>query len=121
MKYVLGVDRSYPTEDLFKIPDTNFHSLYFTIKMELLLLMFKVIHNKIKHNYDLLQKCDQHQYGTRQRSDYIVQHFKTDRRNQNIFHKGLIEFNNLPVSIKNLTSFAEFKFKLQVHLCSSTQ
>lgn len=113
IKYVMGVHWRHPSENLFK---NGFKSILLIIEEELLVLIYKIVNNLIKHNYELTQIKSIHTHNTRRRSHYTVQFFSSNISDQNIFYKGLIEFNKLPSNIKNANNICIFKKTLFEYL-----
>ncbi len=87
---------------------------------ELLLLIFKVINNLIRNNYDIVQLGSIHSYETRRRSLYNIEFFSSEVCNQNIYYKGFTEYNKLPSSLRNIENFTLFKSELNKYLKSKS-
>lgn len=54
-----------------------------------------------------------HEYPTRSRTDFRVECKRDSKSSNSLFHRGLIQFNALPVNIKNERSEGIFKEKLR--------
>jgi hypothetical protein len=109
LKYVMNVHWRFPTEKLF---EENFKSLPYILKEELLIIIYKIVNNLIKHNYEPVQLNDLHSYQTRRRSHYNVQYFKSKMSDHNVFYKGMTEFNKLPSAVRNVNDLFRFKKQL---------
>lgn len=114
LKFILHVPVRYPTVLLFK----EFTSLDIIIERELLLLIFKIIHNLIKHDFTLVRVADTHQHNTRRQSYFKINFFSTNASNNNVLYRGLNKFNSLPPLIKHQESFVLFKKNLVEYLRS---
>ena len=65
-------------------------------------------------NIKLIQNV--HEYNTRTCNNFYVSTVKTTAAQNNIFHKGLVEYNNLPNIIKNSESLSIFKSKCRQYV-----
>ncbi len=113
LKYVLNVHWRHPTQTLF---ENEFKSLPLVIEYELLVLIYKILNNTIKHNFIIKQIKSLHEYNTRRRSNYNINFFSSDMCMQNVLYKGLNIYNKLPAEIKELNSLRNFKNKLIEYL-----
>ncbi len=88
----------------------------YVVTEELLILIFKVINDLIKNNYDAVQLHSTHSYGTRRGSQYNIEFFSTEICHQNIYYKGFSEYNKLPSYLRHCDSLKLFKFELNKYL-----
>ncbi len=86
------------------------------MKQELLILIYKIVNNLIKHNCDLKQIKSLHAYETRRRSDFNVNFFQSAMCEHNVIYKGINEFNKLSSDVKNSNTVKLFKKNLVLHL-----
>lgn len=88
--------------------------------MHTMIFIYKIV-NDLLPNYlrdQITFVSEIHQYSTRQAHNiYVDTTTKTSSMNS-LFHSGLIQFNILNSDIKNSTSVAMFKIKLQKYLRS---
>ncbi len=103
----------FPTEKLFLL---HFKSLPFIVEEELLVLIFKIINNLLKHNYIPTQLHSLHTYDTRRRSHYNIEFFNSELRKQNVYFRGFQEFNKLPSAFRNETNIKKFKDIIKEYL-----
>ena len=112
IKNILKVSKFHPSKKLFV---NGFKSLNFIKKEQLLILIYKITNNLIKHNFNLVHVGSLHEYQTRRRSHHNIDFFQSDIRCQNILYKGLSDFNELPRHIKNESTISKFKTSLRQH------
>lgn len=113
LKYIMNVHWRHPSQDLFM---NEFKSLSFINKQELLILIYKIINNLIKHNFELKQMKSIHGHSTRRKSNFVIEHFSSHMSEYNVLYKGLNEFNKLPKDLKNIKTVKNFKKQLYEHL-----
>lgn len=113
LKYVTNVHWRHPTENLFQ---NDFKSLPYLIDHELLVLMYKIINNLIKHNFDLKQIKSFHDHNTRRKTNFNINFFSSEMCEHNVLYKGLNVYNNLPTDIKSAKTIENFKKCLKNHL-----
>lgn len=85
-------------------------------KYNILILVFKISHSLLLNNVDLRLIGDVHSYNTRQRNQFYVQNYQTRYGFANIFTRGLIEYNNLDPSLRNIHSIGRFKRNLKSYM-----
>ncbi len=83
IKYIFNVHRMFPSSKLFL---NDFRSLRYIIKEQLILFIYKITHNHIKHNYILIRRNAIHNYSTRGCDEYEIEFFHTDMRYNNVMH-----------------------------------
>ena len=82
-------------------------------------LIYKIKNEMIRHNIDLPTFSNIHGYTTRGRNDFVIPRARMNILYNSIFVKGLAEYNQLPIMVKNAENFLRFKQKLRTHLLSS--
>lgn len=113
IKTIHGYPLRYPTHLLYTNQYISFDNL---CKRELYLIAFKIVNNKIKHNFILNRNIDFHNYNTRNKSNFYVSLFKTDKQKNNCLYNCLQAFNNLPSDIKEIQSINVFKKRITMFL-----
>ena len=113
LKYVLNVHWRHSTEELFR---NEFNSLPYLMNYELLLLIFKITHNLIKHNFDIKKLKSVHSHNTRRKSNFDIKFFSSYQLSNNVLYKGLNIYNKLPENVKNINCISKFKKALQDYL-----
>ena len=105
IKFILNLPIRTPSNSLFHC--------YLSIKninyRELLLVAFKIIRGLIRHNYQLVQVQDTHNYPTRRQSHYRNEFFRTNVSDNNVLYRCLELFNKLPRELRYENSFSKFK------------
>lgn len=118
LKYIYNLPKRYPTHDLFtKFKETP--SLLTLAKIEDHILINKLVNNKLKHNLEIQQISQQHRYGHRRRSHFVVSFFNTNIGEKNILHRGLRAYNALPSEIRNETNIIKFKKIIKNHIVNN--
>lgn len=112
LKHILKVSILFPTSSLYQF----FVSFDQITEKELILLVFKIKNNLIKHNFELQAASTSHAHYTRRTSHYRVPFYTTNIRNSDILYRGVKLFNSLPSILKNETRMGVFKKKLLLHL-----
>lgn len=112
LKFILQVPILYPTSLLFE----KFISLDIVIDRELLILIYKIVNNLIKHNFVLIRVADSHNHNTRRQSYFRINFFSTNASNNNVLYRGLNKFNSLPQGIKHEENIVTFKKKVTNYL-----
>ena len=64
---------------------------------------------------DLVYVGDIHSYKTRSRGNFYVRTVTTAYGQNNLFHKGLIEFDKLPLDVKNSPSLKVFRSSCRLY------
>lgn len=111
LKYIIHVPIRYPTKDLFE----EFTSFSTIIKKELIVLIYKIIHNQVKHSFEPVRNTDLHKYNMRRKSHFAIELFAKAGKN-NVLNRGLALFNELPSELKSLDCIARFKSATLEHL-----
>lgn len=82
-------------------------------KLELYTIAFKIIHNEIKHNFILNRSFEIHNYNTRNKSNFYLTLFRTDRQKNNCLYNSLKLYNELPNEIKEIANYYIYKKKIK--------
>lgn len=107
IKIILGLPRLHPTNMLYTPKYISFVNI---CKIELFTLAYKIINNLIKHHFTLSKSLDIHNHNTRNKSNFYLSVFKSNRMKSNCLYNCLKEFNELPVQLKeseNLNCFVK--------------
>jgi ribosomal protein L33 len=95
----------------------NWLSVEKFVKFQVMTLIYK-IKKSLAPNY-LSQKLitfeSVHSYPTRNKSNFYVTTKNKKSTEKSLFHKGLLDFNDLPQEIKNAQSLNMFKNRLRVY------
>lgn len=102
-----------PTVQLY---NENILSLATLNQYEMILLFKKMIDGHIKHSFILQKNSDFHQYFTRRVDDFHQIQFNSKYGKNRFLIQASVSFNQLPESIKNITSISKFKNELKKYL-----
>jgi hypothetical protein len=80
------------------------------------LLVFKMANNSAKFSIPLRYVNETHRYSTRSNNNFLIPSARTQFGSSNFFIKAFLDFNNLPLYIKNQISISSFKLELRNHL-----
>lgn len=116
VKSILSLPHLYPSHLLYN-PDTT-PSIYQLNKFQTIMYIFKIKHNFIRHNVQLQQLNQIHNYSTRNNEDFFIRKYRTNKGLYSIIANGLREYNKLPQQIKQENRISVFKSMLQNHLYS---
>lgn len=105
----------HPTHELYT---ENLLSLESIKRYELLLLIFKMQYHLIKINLELTTVADIHTHYTRNRSNFYANVAHSRIGSNGILHRGLTQFNSLPMNIKAINQISVFKAQLKAYLFS---
>jgi hypothetical protein len=105
----------YPTVLLY---DVDVIPLKVINQYELLLWLYKIVNNKVCHDFQLIRVAETHRYPTRSNDNFVVSNFRTNWGRDSILIDGLIKFNNLPDIVRVQESISRFKVELKRHLLS---
>lgn len=114
IKAILNLPHLYPTTLLYNEETTQ--SISQINKFQTLMYIFKIKHNYIKHNVQLQQLNQIHAYSTRNREDFYILHYRTNKGLYSIIANGLREFNKLPPTLKQEQRISVFKNLLLTHV-----
>lgn len=92
---------------------TQYISLELICRRELYFLAYKIINNLIKHNFLINRNIDIHSYNTRNKLNFYLSLFKTNKQKSNVVYTSLNVFNSLSNELKSMLSFSLFKVKIR--------
>ena len=97
----------------YMLEQTELLSVRQTIFTNTMIVIYKIKHGLWPHHLleDITFVQDIHNYETRNRGNFYVDTVNTSYGQNNLFHKGLIEYNQLPDDIKNSETLLSFKRK----------
>lgn len=112
---------SYYTPITYMLKVLNMLSVSQKIMFHVNLFVFKLKHNLLPQyicdNFKLFK--DVHNYSTRNCIDFILlNRCNTMQMLNSVLYRGLIEFNKLPVNVKNCNNLNEFKYHLKKYILS---
>lgn len=87
-----------------------------TIMYELIIYFYKIKQNLIKCNIPLQRITEIHDYNTRQRSNFFHRNIRTNKGINGILYRGVVNYNDLPHSIKEIITISQFKKELLKHV-----
>lgn len=85
-------------------------------KYDQILIVFKIKHNYIRHNFNLTYINELHSYSTRNRLDFFISTARNNYGQKDILCEGLRLFNLLPTSLKAITTSELFKKMLKKYV-----
>lgn len=108
MRVILGCNRY--TSIKYMLKETKLLSVRQTIFLNSMIFIYKVKHSLLET--ELLSEIDYveniHEYDTRSRGNFYVPAVKTSYSQNNLFHRGLVEFNKLPNEVKSCQTLKLF-------------
>lgn len=114
LKLVSNLPVRHPTISLYRDIFQTVLPIYGTYKMQLLLYVFKCVHNIGHHT--ILFRTNQYSISTRTNGSLTLAWCRLETTKQRIEYMGSREFNNLPPNIKNVNRISVFKTMLKNHL-----
>jgi hypothetical protein len=69
-----------------------------------------------KYNLYLTRNSDLYKYNTRRKDDLRVQNYNTSTFKKNVINMGIKLYNRLPLELRKIEGFKEFKHKLKLFL-----
>jgi hypothetical protein len=103
----------HPTNLLYNDKYVSFDTI---CKRELYITAFKIVNNKIKHNFIINRSMEIHTYNTRNKDNFYLTLFKTDQQKKNCLYNCLKMYNSLPADLKNIESLILFKKEINRYL-----
>jgi Reverse transcriptase (RNA-dependent DNA polymerase) len=100
----------YTTHDLLKLDGQN--------EYELVLLVYKIKHNLIKHSFTFPTNRQFHRYETRRKNDFYLHKINNNYGRKSIMYLGLKSFNRIPGDLKAINNLDLFKQKLKKYFLS---
>ena len=119
LRIILRCGRYTPIRVMLKILG------WFSVKQRLYFLTMSFIYKLSKglmpdyFNEFVTLRSEIHKYFTRSRNQFNINRTRYTNTMLSLFHKGLNEFNKVPVTIKNAKTVTNFKKMLKGHMLSS--
>lgn len=110
LRVVFGYGRYQSRVDLYT---GNIFPLNKLITYHLLLLIYSLKNNLLKHNFEITYRFNIHNYNTRRQSHINIPSSRTNVGQRGILNRGFEMFNNLPREIKYSLSISLFKSKIK--------
>lgn len=79
-------------------------------------LIHKIRYNQIRNNLQLKTFQQQHDYNTRNKTDFILPRTRTNLLHNSLLATGLSNFNKLPDRLKREVNFRSFKIALRTYV-----
>ena len=109
LRIILNCNRYTRRTDMLNC--TGLLSVRQTIMCNTLIFIYKILNQLVPKN--LLDKCkfvrEVHEHNTRSRNNFYLAKMNNNYHQNNIFHKGLKQYNELPECIKNSKTLSEFR------------
>lgn len=120
LRYILKCSRYTRITEMLNA--TNLLSVRQSIFLNTMTVIYKIKNGLYpEHILNKLQFVrDIHNYNTRTRLDFYVPTVNTTFAQNSLFHKGLVEFNNLPREIK-INTFSTFKKLIRKYVISNVR
>lgn len=116
MKTIKCLPVLFPTNALYTSKYLSLNNLY---KFSIIYVIYKIKHGIIKSNIDLVPYTEIHSHLTRNRERFFTNRPRTELAIRNVFYTGIINFNELPSSLKQETSIVQFKRNLKMYIFNS--
>lgn len=113
LRIINGYSRLHSTNDLYSESVLPVDKL---ILFQVLMLVHKIKHNQIKHNFTITIRSDTHQHNTRRISHINIPFSRTNLGQSSAINRGFMEFNNLPPNIKHEARPAIFTKLIKKHI-----
>lgn len=114
LKTVANLPMTYSTISLYKNVFPSVLPLYGMYKMQLLVYVFKCVHNIGHHT--IIFSINQNVFNTRNNTNLRVARCRLELTKQRIEYMGSYEFNNLPHDLKTINRISTFKNQLKIYL-----
>ena len=113
LKILYNFDMRKNTTELYnETQKLNLKSMNY---VALCILMYKFINNLIQNDYEILYNVDIHRYNTRQALDFHVDFTRTNIGRMGIITKAVHLYNDLPRSIKDISTLPNFKKQIKMY------
>jgi hypothetical protein len=83
---------------------------------EMLLIAFKIIKNRFKHNFTITTRSNVHSYATRNSENINLPQFRLNIGRNSFRYDAFSKFNEIPMTIRNLESYLQFKKYIKNYL-----
>jgi hypothetical protein len=116
LRHILGCNKY--TNIKLMLTVTNMLSVKQTIIFNTMLFIYKIINGMLPpllYKYVTFVK-DIHDHNTRSKDDFYINTVSTTYSQNNLYHKGLKQFNELPTEIKQSSNYNSFKRKCKVYI-----
>lgn len=113
VKAIFKLPHLHPTASLYTL-ETKILAIESINKTQLAILIYKIKHNYIKHNFEITYRHNTHNYPTSHRNAINLPQCNTNTGLKTILYRGIKIFNELPDNITNCKSISIFK-----KLCTS--
>lgn len=114
LKVVANLPIMFPTMSLYKDKFKTVLPIYGTYKLQILIYVFKIVHNIGHHTIKFTR--NQQLHNTRNNTNLSVAWCRLETTKQRIEYMGSREFNNLPQDLKLLNRISIFKKSLKDYL-----
>lgn len=84
-----------------------------------LVMIFKIRNNLIRNNFQLTTFTDMHSYDTRGRNNFMLPASNVNVLYESCLVRGLSQYNELPIQLRNETQLKPFKKQLRMHILGS--
>lgn len=117
IKNVYQLPRLTPTRYLYS---KNILPIELLMNYNTLILIHQIKSNNIKHSFTIVENNEIHEHYTRTNNDLVVSDVRTRFGRSSILFNGFILYNNLPLEIRNITSFHKFQNIVKIHLFNNS-
>lgn len=100
LRFINNLYSYSPSRDLFPQQILELKQMN---KYNLLMLIFKISYNLLQNNVDLRLNSGIHNCNTRQSDQFYVANYRTRFGYDNVFTRGLIEYNNINTYLRYLS------------------
>lgn len=121
LKLVFNVPVRYSTLDLFKTHAKNILPIRGLYKQKVLLYVFKTIRTNSHHLVQFTNNLTRTQRVTRQSANLSSVRCRLDLTKQRISYAGPHEYNNLPVTLRNIQTISTFKSEIKNYLLQNLE
>lgn len=121
LKLVFNLPIRYSTMDLFQIHAKNVLPVRGLYKHKLLMYIFKTIRENVHHPIQFTQNVVRTQRNTRQALNLSSVRCRLDLTKQRIAFAGPLEYNQLPVNLRNIQVLSTFKEQVKQHLLQNIE
>lgn len=119
LKVVFNLPLMYSTISLFKNVSLAILPVYGLYRMQLLLYVFKSLHNIGYHTISFVRNQTVH--NTRNNMNLRTARCRLETTKQRVEYMGSLEFNNLPQNIKNVERISIFKRRIKEYLLQNLE
>lgn len=102
----------YSKNNMLNLKQINFY--------EAIVFMYKLKHNLIRNNIEIEYNSDVHSYNTRSANDIRPSIPRTNYLRLGCMYSSIVSFNNLPITLKDVTPLSKFKEQLKQYILNAT-